>query len=105
MFDIGIGEVDLTTLIALAAFFVVLPLQFLLCFKAKNLLVRRLPSIILAVATISFFAMMSVSRDWDAVGYAIFAVFSGSLLIITGIVWGIWSIVSVVQKKRAVNGK
>lgn len=100
MFDIGIGEVDITTLIALAAVFVVLPLQFLLCFKVKNLLVRLLPSIILVVATVMFFALMFTSQDWDAVGYAIFAVFSGSLLIITGIVWGIWVIVSVVQKKR-----
>lgn len=105
MGDIWIGEVDLTTLVVIVSVLVILPIQFLLCFKAKNLLVRLLPSIILAVATISFFALMFVAQDWDAIGYAILAVFSGSLLIITGIAWGVWAIVSVVQKRKAVNGK
>ena len=100
MFDIWIGEVDFTTLVAIAAVLFVFPLQLLLCFKVKKLLIRLLPPILLTVATIVFFSLMFVAKDWDAVAYAIFGAFSGALLIVCGIAWGIWAIIFGVRKKK-----
>ena len=100
MFDIWIGEVDSTTLFVIAAVLFVLPLQPLLCFKAKKLLVKLLPSIFLIAAVIFFFAMMFVAQDWDAVGYAILGALSGALLVISGIAWAIWAIVIGARKRK-----
>ena len=100
MFDIWIGEVDSTTLFVIAAVLFVFPVQLLLCFKAKKLLVKLLPPIFLTVAAIIFFAMAFVAQDCDAIGYFIFSAFSGALLIICGIAWGIWAIVVGIRKKK-----
>ena len=100
MFDIWIGEVDSTTLFVIAAVLFVFPVQLLLCFKAKKLLVKLLPPIFLTVAAIIFFAMAFVAQDWDAIGYFIFSALSGALLIVCGIAWGIWAIVVGIRKKK-----
>ena len=73
MFDVWIGDVELTTLVIIVAIVAVLPIQLLLCFKIKNLLLRLLPSILFTIVIISFFAMIFSSQDWDSIGYAILA--------------------------------
>ena len=100
MFDIWIGEVDSTTLFIIAAVLFVFPVQLLLCFKAKKILVKLLPPIFLTVAAIIFFAMAFVAQDWDAIGYFIFSALSGALLIVCGIAWGVWAIVMGIRKKK-----
>lgn len=96
-----IRDIEVTTLIAIASVLVVLPIQLLLCFKVKPVFLRLLPSILLTGTTILLFAMMAASRDWDAIGYAVLGVFSGVLLIFSGIGWGIWAIVRCIKKKKS----
>ena len=78
----------------------ILAIQLLLCFKVKNLFLRLLPSFALTVCTIIFFAMMWLATDWDAIGYAILFVFSGVLLISSGVAWGAWAIVKLIRKQK-----
>ena len=101
MGDMWIRDVEITSLIAISSVFVVLPIQLLLCFKVKPVFLRLLPSILLTGTTILLFAMMAASRDWDAIGYAVLGVFSGVLLIFSGIGWGIWAIVRCIKKKKS----
>ena len=96
-----IRDIEVTTLIAITSVLVVLPIQLLLCFKVKPVFLRLLPSILLTGTTILLFAMMATSRDWDAIGYAVLGVFSGVLLIFSGIGWGIWAIVRCIKKKKS----
>lgn len=78
----------------------VLAIQLLLCFKVKILFFRLLPSFVLTASTIIFFTMMRLATDWDAIGYAILFVFSGVLLIFSGIAWVIWAIVKLIKKRK-----
>ena len=100
MGDMWIRDIEVTTLIAITSVLVVLPIQLLLCFKVKPVFLRLLPSILLTGTTILLFAMMATSRDWDAIGYAVLGVFSGVLLIFSGIGWGIWGLVALIRKKK-----
>ena len=100
MGDMWIRDIEVTTLIAITSVLVVLPIQLLLCFKVKPVFLRLLPSILLTGTTILLFAMMATSRDWDAIGYAVLGVFSGVLLIFSGIGWGIWGLVALIRKKN-----
>jgi len=100
MGDMWIRDIEITSLIAISSVFVVLPIQLLLCFKVKPVFLRLLPSILLTGTTILLFAMMAASRDWDAIGYAVLGVFSGVLLIFSGIGWGIWGLVALIRKRN-----
>ena len=96
-----IRDIEITSLIAISSVLVVLPIQLLLCFKVKPVFLRLLPSILLTATTILLFTMMTTSRDWDALGYAVLGVLSGVLLIFSGIGWGIWAIVRCIRKKKS----
>lgn len=100
MGDVWIRDIEITTLIAISAVLIVLPIQLLLCFKVKKRLLRLLPSIVLTGTTIFLFVMMRTAKDWDAIGYAILGVFSGVLLVFSGLAWGIWAIVAAIKKKK-----
>ena len=100
MGDMWIRDIEITSLIAISSVLVVLPIQLLLCFKVKSVFLRLLPSILLTVTTIFLFTMMTTSRDWDALGYAVLGVLSGVLLIFSGIGWGIWAIARCIRKKK-----
>ena len=100
MGDIWIRDIEITTLIAVASVFVVLPVQLLLCFKAKSVFLRLLPAILLTATTVFLFVMMTAAKDWDALGYAILGAFSGVLLLFSGIGWGIWATVKWPRSKK-----
>lgn len=101
MGDMWIRDVEITSLIAISSVLVVLPIQLLLCFKVKPVFLRLLPTILLTATTVFLFAMMTTSRDWDAIGYAVLGVLSGVMLIFSGIGWGIWAIVRCIKKKKS----
>ena len=105
MGDIWIRDIEITTLIAVSSILIVLPIQLLLCFKVKKLLLRLLPSLVLTATTVFLFIMMRTATDWNAIGYAILGVFSGVLLIFSGLAWGIWAIVIAIKKRKKKVGK
>ena len=98
MFDVWMGDVELTRLVLLFSLAILLPVQLLLCFKVKSRAIRLLPAILLAIPTL-LFAVMSVSiAGWEGLGYLFLAIFTGFMLLICGIGWGIWGL-SVLAKK------
>lgn len=100
MGDVWIRDIEITTLIAISSVLIVLPIQLLLCFKVKKLVLRLLPSLVLTATTVFLFIRMRMATDWDAIGYAILGVFSGVLLVFSGIAWGVWAIIKLVKKKK-----
>lgn len=100
MFDVWMGDVELTTLVLIFSIIVLLPIQLLLCFKVKSKAIRLLPVIVLSISTI-IFALMSVAiTGWDGLGYIFLAIFTGFMLFMCGIGWGIWTITRFAKKKK-----
>ena len=95
-----IRDAGIITLIAVTSILIILPVQLLLCFKVKKRFLRLLPPLVLTAATVFFLIMMRMATDWSAIGYAILGVFSGVLLISSGIAWGIWSIIKLIKRKK-----
>ena len=100
MFDLWARDTAIVALIAAFAILIVLPVQLILCFRAKKLLIKLLPAILLAVTAITFYIMAITAKDWSGFAYMIVTVFFGVLLIFSGIAWGIWAIVRLVKKKN-----
>ena len=100
MVDLWVRDTWIAVLITVSAVFVVLPIQLVLCFKAKKRLIKLLPTAVFAVAMIVFYIMMLTAKDWSALVYVILAVFFGVLFLFSGIAWGIWAVLRLVNKKK-----
>ena len=86
----------LTVISMLDPFFVagtillILPIQLLLCFYAKKIVVRLLPVCVLTISVLYCYVKM----------YELFAVMLEALIFLCGFAWGIWVIAKFVQKIR-----
>ena len=94
MFDVWIGDINLATFVLFFSIVVLLPVQLLLCFKIRSKAIRLLPVIVLLISAIIFYCMGMSSNDWGGLGYLILAIFTGFMLFICGIGWGIWLLVT-----------
>ena len=81
----------------------VIAIQLALCFKAKKLLIKLLPTILSAAAAIVFCILAFTARDWSALVYIVFAFFAGVMLISSGIAWGIGAILKMKKMQREVT--
>ena len=89
-------EIDATTIFVLAISVLVLILQLLLCYKAKKLLLKLIPIILLVISTIVFSVLSACIGGWDGMGLLFFVLFSFGLLFVSGFGWAIW----VIARKR-----
>lgn len=104
MFDIWMGDIELTTAVLIFSFAVLLPVQLLLCFKVRSRIIRLLPAVLLSILTIIFAVMSAAVTGWDGLGYIFLAIFTGFMLLICGAGWGIWAIINcIAQKKKPTN--
>lgn len=101
MFDIWMGEMNLTLLVMILGVVILLPVQLLLCFKARSLTLRLAPVVILALLTLVCIAMCYATPGWDCLSYAVLAIYTGFGVVLCGIGWGIWAIVRAVRRKKA----
>ncbi|WP_300297810.1 hypothetical protein [uncultured Intestinimonas sp.] len=101
MFDVWMGDIELTTAILIFSVIVLLPVQLLLCFKAKSKAIRLLPVMVLSIATIIFAVMSVAITGWDGLGYVFLAIFTGFMLLMCGMGWGIWWIVKRKKQSKA----
>ena len=97
MFDVWLGEMELTTLTLLLSVFLLLPLQLLLCFKVRSRLLRLLPVILCSLLVGTFLLLALCTPGWDGLGYIFLALFAGFMLTSCGIGWLIWAIL---RKKK-----
>ncbi len=100
MFDIWIGNINLAVAFLAAAFIIVLPIQLLLCFKVKKLIVRLIPMLVTAISTQIFGLLMIYSGGWNTLGYVLLMIMSCVLLAASLFDWGIWAVVSKIRRKR-----
>ena len=101
MFDVWMGDIELTTAVLIFSIVVLLPIQLLLCFKVKSRAIRLLPVILLSIPTIIFTVMSVAITGWDGLGYIFLAIFAGFMLLMCGVGWGIWAISKLIKKKKA----
>ena len=99
MFEFWSRDTGIAVLMTAAAV-MILPIQLILCVKAKKLLTKLLPTAVFAAAAIAFYVTAIAVKDWSAFLYLIIAVLSGVLLVFSAIAWGIWAIVRYVKKKN-----
>ena len=89
----------ISALTTVGSVLIVLVVQFLLCFKVINLLLKLLPLILLTASTALLFTLMYTVNDLSAIGYLVLFIFSGALLCVDGLVWGIYAITKLIRKK------
>lgn len=96
MFDIHAGGLDLGTV-----FLILIPLlllvQLLLCFKVKPLIIRLLPSLILAAITALLLIATLASNGWNSLGYLILTLWAAILLAACGVGWAVWGISRLIK--------
>lgn len=100
MFDVWMGDVELTTFVLIFSIVVLLPVQLLLCFKVKSKAIRLLPVILLSIPTLFFIVMAIIATAWDNLVYIFLAIFAGFMLLMCGIGWSIWAITKLIRKKK-----
>ena len=100
MFDVWMGDIELTTAVLIFTLVVLLPIQLLLCFKVKSKAIRLLPIILLSIPTLIFIVMSTTTQGWDGLGYIFLAVFTGFMMLICCVGWGIWAISKLIKKKK-----
>ena len=100
MFDIWTGDIELTRAVLIFSIIVFLPIQLLLCIRVKSKVIRLLPIILLSILVLIFIFMSITIQGWDGLGYVFLAIFTGFMMLICGVAWGIWAIIKRKQKKK-----
>ena len=98
MFDVWSGNGELTIIALIVSVAVILPVQLLLCFKIRKIVIRLLPVMVLSVLTAVLSLLAAVTPGWDSLGYIVLAVFTGIMLLACGGAWGIWAIAKHMKK-------
>lgn len=98
MFDVWIGDIELTTLVLIFCVVVFLPIQLLLCFKVKSKVLRLMPAVVLFALSIFFAVMSASSSGWDGIGWMFFFLYAASMLFMSGVAWGVFGIYKLLRK-------
>ncbi len=104
MFDLWMGDVELTTLVLLVSVAVLLPLQLLLCFRVRSRLVRLLPVLLLSMAALCCVVGALAAPGWDGLGYLMLAMLAGIMLLLCLAAWGIWAVIRLLRRRRGRGG-
>lgn len=100
MFDVWSGNGELTIIALIVSVAVILPVQLLLCFKIRKIVIRLLPVMVLSVLTAVLSLLAAITSGWDSLGYVFLAVFAGIMLLVCGGAWGIWAIAKRMKKSE-----
>lgn len=88
---------DMPTMVVLFSVILTAIVQLLLCFKVKKTLIKLLPAIALAMATIVLYIIAHNVGGWDAFDYLFFVVLCFGLLVVCGLCWGAWALIKKVN--------
>ncbi len=92
MFDVWLGDIELTTLTIIISIVLIFPIQMFLCFKVKSFIIRIIPVGILTFAILVFLFLASTIKGWDSLGYIFLAIFAGIMLFACVLAWALWII-------------
>lgn len=100
MFDVWLGDINLTVLMIVFSVLIVFPIQLLLCYKAKSLPVRLIPAgLILLFALVSLILLLT-TPGWDSIGYIFFLIYAGGMMFFCSLAWLLWAVLTYIQKKK-----
>ena len=92
-------ELNSPTVLLLATAILLYPIQLLLCFKVKSVLIRLIPDILIGFFTILFTVLTFANRgSWDALGYLVLALYTLFALLISGLAWVMFLAVKLILK-------
>lgn len=100
MFDVYLGDTNLTVLMIIVSAVLFLPVQLLLCFRAKRRTLRLLPIIILFITAAVFILMTLPATGWTGLYYILFAIYAAMALFMCGLGWAIWFMASRLHKRK-----
>lgn len=103
MFDIWIGDVEITTLVLIFSVAVLLPIQLLLCFKVRSKAARLLPISVLFISAVVSAAVSAAVMGWKRLGYVFLAIFTGFMSLICVIGWGYGQLSNLRKRKVTEN--
>ena len=75
--------------------------QLLLCFKAKRLVLRLLPTVLSALAAMICGVMCMLLTGWDVFGWMIFLFCFLIMLGLCALAWLIWAIIWFIKQHSA----
>ncbi|MBQ4606195.1 MAG: hypothetical protein IJB15_05790 [Clostridia bacterium] len=105
MFDIWIGDTNLTWLIIVISVLLVFPIQLFLCYKAKSLLVRLIPAGLSLLSALVSFVLMLVTIFFKTPAlpfllFIFFLIYAGGMMFFCGLAWLLWAVFTHLKKKK-----
>ena len=98
MLDFGLFEIRTDIFILILSVLTVI-VQLFLCAKIKKLIIRLIPTIVLATVTVVFTILIFVFDGWDSVGCLLLALWTAFLLGASGVAWAVWWLLTKMKKK------
>ena len=80
-------HIDYAAIVGIISTTVAFVTQYLLCIKARKLLVKLIPSVLLLISTVVFSVLSAIKNGWDGLGYLFFALLSLTLIFVCGLAW------------------
>ena len=102
MYTYGIWDFQSTTIFLVIAIAVIFPLQLLLCFKGKSLLVRLCPVLLTLLLTVIPWIAVWITKSWLflVIGY-LALYYAAFFLIACGAGWGIRALITLIARLRS----
>jgi hypothetical protein len=102
MYTYGLWDFQSTTIFLVIAIAVIFPLQLLLCFKGKSLLVRLCPVLLTLLLTVIPWIAVWITKSWLflVIGY-LALYYAAFFLIACGAGWGIRALVTLIARLRS----
>jgi phosphoglycerol transferase MdoB-like AlkP superfamily enzyme len=93
MLHFGIFDIR-TDVFVLIISTILLLLQVLLCFKAKNKQIRLIPVYLFSSLTVIFLILAFIHNDWNRLGYLVLAALTAILIIVCCIGWLVYLLIN-----------
>ena len=102
MYTYGLWDFHSPTIYLVIAIAVIFPLQLLLCFKGKSLLVRLCPVLLTLLLTVIPWIAALITKSWLflVIGY-LALYYAAFFLIACGMGWGIRALVALIARLRS----
>lgn len=101
MFDIWMGDWNLTVVVLVFCAAVVLPVQLWLCFRVRRLITRLAPALIALLVGAASLVLLWITPGWEGLIYAFGLIYAGFLLAASGLGWLLWGLARLRKRSRS----
>ncbi len=103
MVDLGFIKIDASNFIAIIIGIVIFALQMILLFKGKFLIIKLLPILLCAIASVVFIITTFTTEGWDALGWLLLFVFALIYLGVCAFAWVVYGIIKLFTRKKSLE--